>query len=156
METRRLTADDWRTYRDVRLAALADAPHAYGSTLAREQAFEEAEWRRRLDTGLCVIGLRDGGCAGMVGMYLSDEDTPMLIAIWVHPDHRGHGVGDALVREVLAWAAENSWSSVVLRVAEGNDAARRLFVRHGFTPTGEHAPLESDPGVRTEILSRAL
>jgi len=44
----------------------------------------------------------------------------------------------------------------VLRVADGNEAARKLFLRHGFTPTGQREPLESDPGVRTEILFRAL
>ncbi|MFL6124540.1 GNAT family N-acetyltransferase [Actinophytocola sp.] len=162
MRTRRLTGDDWRTWRDLRLAALADAPHAYGSTLEAERALDEAEWRRRLDTGLSVIAVRDGECAGMVALYVPD-DTPMLVAMWVDPAHRGCGVGDALVTEILRLArerpvhsGEKRWSHVVLRVAEGNEAARKLFLRHGFTATGRHVPLESDPGVRTEILSRPL
>jgi RimJ/RimL family protein N-acetyltransferase len=60
------------------------------------------------------------------------------------------------VTEVLRWAAENGWPEVVLRVADGNEAARKLFLRLGFTPTGVREPLESNPGVGTETLSRAI
>jgi RimJ/RimL family protein N-acetyltransferase len=156
MKVIRLTGDDWQTLREVRLAALADAPHAYGSTLAKEQGLDEAEWRRRLDTALWVLAVRNAENAGIVGVYCPEPDTPMLIAMWVSPAHRGHAVGDALITEMMLWVAEKRWSRVVLRVAEGNDAARNLFLRHGFTPTGQHEPLESDPGVRTEILTRPL
>lgn len=162
METRRLTGDDWRTLRDVRLIALADAPHAYGSTLAEERAIDEAGWRHRLDLALFVLATLDGEHVGVVGMILpqDDGDLPMLIAMWVSPAHRGHGIGDALVGEILSWvkeiSLEQSWSHVVLRVADGNDPARKLFLRHGFTPTGQRVPLESDTRVLTETLSRAL
>ena len=166
MKVIRLTGDDWQTLREVRLAALADAPHAYGSTLAKEQGLDEAEWRRRLDTALGVLAVRNAENAGIVGVHCPEPDTPMLVAMWVSPAHRGHAVGDALITEMMLWlrqcslrklrSEEKRWSRVVLRVAEGNDAARNLFLRHGFTPTGQHEPLESDPGVRTEILTRPL
>jgi GNAT superfamily N-acetyltransferase len=156
METRRLTGDDWRTLRDVRLAALADAPYAYGSSLEIEWPFDEAEWRDRLHRALWITAVRNVEYAGLVGAFLSSADSPMLISMWVSPAHRGQGVGDALISEMFRWAKEKRWSRMVLRVAEGNDAARRLFLRHGFEPTGEHTPLESDPRVRTELLSRAL
>jgi ribosomal protein S18 acetylase RimI-like enzyme len=156
MKTIRLTGDDWRTLRDVRLAALADAPHAYGSTLEREQHLDEAEWRRRLETGFSAIAVDGADTVGLIGAYLPEPDKPMLIGLWVSPAQRGRGAGDALVTEVLRWAAENNWSHVVLRVADGNDAARKLFSRHGFTPTGQREPLESNPGVGTETLSCAI
>jgi GNAT superfamily N-acetyltransferase len=156
METTRLTGDDWALLRDVRLAALADAPYAYGSSLAIEEGFGEADWRRRLHSGaLWTIVRHENETVGLVGAYVPD-DTPMLVAMWVRPGARGLGVGGLLITDVLRWAGENRWSRVVLRVADGNDAARKLFLRHGFEPTGTRAPLESDPGVDTELLSRAV
>jgi GNAT superfamily N-acetyltransferase len=156
VEVIRLTGDDWCLLRDVRLAALADAPYAYGSNLAREQAFDEAEWRRRAGEGRWVVAVDDGEPAGMVGIYAPARDTPMVVGMWVNPGHRGRGIGDQLLAEVIRWAADNRWSDLVLRVADGNDAARGLFLRHGFTPTGCREPLESDPTVGTEMLVRAI
>jgi GNAT superfamily N-acetyltransferase len=156
MDTRRLTGDDWRLLRDLRLAALADAPYAYGSTLEAERDLGEDDWRRRLNGGLWTVASLDGLPVGLAGAFLTEPDTPMVVSVWVRPGVRGQGIGDALITDVLRWAEENRWSRVVLRVADGNDAARALFVRHGFAPTGVSAPLESDPGVRTELLARAI
>lgn len=54
------------------------------------------------------------------------------MAAWVHADARGKGVGDALVAEVLNWSRERGYEQVYLRVADGNQAARELFLRNGF------------------------
>jgi GNAT superfamily N-acetyltransferase len=173
ISVRRLTGDDWRTLRAVRLAALADAPYAFGSTLAREQAFTETDWRGRLAMAgtLSAVAFLAEEPVGLIGAIPTVETTApttapkgvettmttvMLVAMWAHPAHRGRGIGDALVTDVVRWAAETGWSRVVLRVADGNVAARGLFLRHGFVPTGIRTPLESDPRVGTELLSHAI
>jgi GNAT superfamily N-acetyltransferase len=155
MDVRRMTPDDWQTWRDARLASLADAPYAFGSTLALEEQFDEADWRMRLHpgNGMAAVAFLGADAVGTIGAYLPrDSDDPVLVAAWVHKDARGRGVGDALVAEVLDWAREHAYEQVYLRVADGNDAARNLFLRNGFTPTGIRMPLESDPSVDTEFL----
>lgn len=150
--------EDWKIWRDVRLASLADAPYAFGSTLAREQRFAEADWRRRVspENGLAAVAFLDSEAVGTVGVYTPDSGEALLVAVWVHPGARGRGVGDALVAEALAWCREHGHAQVELRVADGNDAARKLFLRNGFTPTGSREPLESNPAVQTERLVHPL
>jgi ribosomal protein S18 acetylase RimI-like enzyme len=157
VDVRRLAPDDWQTWRTVRLAALADAPYAYGSTLAREQGFDEARWRGWLSgaTGVAVAALSGADPVGAIGIY-TGEGNAMVVAAWVHPATRGQGVGDQLVAEVLDWSREQGYDQVVLRVADGNDPARRLFERNGFVATGERVPLESDPTVGTSWMVRKL
>jgi ribosomal protein S18 acetylase RimI-like enzyme len=46
---REITADDWELVRDVRLAALSEAPYAFSSTYSREAEFTQERWRGRIN-----------------------------------------------------------------------------------------------------------
>lgn len=132
-----LRPDDWRVWKELRLQALAEAPHAFSSTLAEWQDAGEGRWRERLcSVPFNAIALLDGKPAGMVsGTALDDRASTTLISMWVAPFARGAGIGDALVLSVLEWAAAHGARHVELDVMAANAHAIALYHRQGFTFT---------------------
>jgi ribosomal protein S18 acetylase RimI-like enzyme len=144
-----LTPDDWRVWRRVRLAALAEAPYAFGSRL---EDWEE-RWRARLSIpgSYHLAAEIDGEVVGVAGGVPTPYDGVVeLISMWVRPDARGRGVGDALIEAVEEWARRTGATTVRLAVAEGNDRAEALYRRHGYRRTGEVDRMPD--GVRREFV----
>jgi GNAT superfamily N-acetyltransferase len=155
---RELVEDDWEQLRDVRLAALSEAPHAFGSTYAREAAFTEEQWRGRiLSRGVTFFSFLPGvpEPAGLSGVFTA-EGVADLVSMWVRPSARGRGVGEALIEAAAGWARTRAYDTLYLWVTESNAAARGLYERCGFTATGERQPLPSDPALSEIQLSRPL
>jgi GNAT superfamily N-acetyltransferase len=146
---RALTADEWRVYRDLRLRALADAPDAFGSTLAEEQDRSDAEWSHRLASGadarwnLPLVAAVRGEPIGLAWgrIETSAPDVAALYQMWVAPSHRGVGAGRLLLEVVIAWARARNAASLDLGVTCGESPARRLYERAGFKPRGAPQPL---------------
>jgi GNAT superfamily N-acetyltransferase len=137
-EIRRLVPGDWSALRQVRLAALADAPYAFSSTLEREEGFDERQWRQRIDSSAHFMAWQDGEPAGLAGGF-RDVDLAAachLVAMWVSPQARGHGVADGLVEAVCAWGRENGAARAVLWVTEVNARAQAFYRRLGFVSNG--------------------
>jgi ribosomal protein S18 acetylase RimI-like enzyme len=140
MRLRRLGPEDWATWRDIRLTALGSDPDAFGSTLVLERQYDEARWRERLEPrhGVKVVA-EDPETVGLLAgvPHEVNSDVLYLYSMWVRPEFRRRGVGEALVGDVLAWAREHGWARVRLRVFRENETARRLYARLGFVGEGE-------------------
>jgi GNAT superfamily N-acetyltransferase len=150
---RELGGDDWPTWREIRLRALADSPGAFGSTYAREVAFTEQDWRRRLSgDGVGVLVEDDGVPVGMGGGFPDLPGFLHVVAMWVDPAHRGRGVGHAVLRGVDAWARPRGLR-LHLDVNTTNAAARRSYEQFGFVLTGETRPLREGSG---EVVERMV
>lgn len=149
--------EDWVAWRDVRLAALLDAPTAFGSTYESHVERTERQWRDRLDpsNGMACLSMLGDRVVGMAAGYPEGDGVVALISMWVSPDARGRGVGDALVDEVVRWARDQHAEAVELWVTRGNDVAERLYARHGFVRTGAARALPSNPAL-DEISMRLL
>ncbi len=134
-----MSPDQWPTWRDVRLRALEDAPEAFGASLADwSGAGDTAErWRGRLDDVAAnfVAYLDDQPVGQVSGAQWDDGDQVDLISMWVAPEARGLGVGDALVEAVARWGTEVGARSVALMVKVDNDPAIGLYKRHGYRRT---------------------
>jgi GNAT superfamily N-acetyltransferase len=164
---RPVTADDWRLLREVRLRALADAPDAFGSTLADAQALPDEEWRRRahgVEDGRALILLAltdDARPVGMGGVLAPTTGrTAWVWGMWTAPEVRGQGLGGAILDELVAWCrtdhGHDGHDDVRLHVTEGNNGGRALYVRRGFAPTGTWEELRPGSPLRIEELSLRL
>lgn len=140
MQIQQVTPDEWRLWRDIRLEALASDPDDFGSTLAREEEYSESDWRERLVEGVKLVALDDEPVGLVAGA--PEPQGLYLYSMWVSSSHRGRGVGEALVRELVAWAAEEGWKLVRLRVYDHNLPARRLYERLGFVDAFEPEHME--------------
>jgi GNAT superfamily N-acetyltransferase len=154
---------DWRLVRAVRLRALEADPSAFASTLQREAALTEQDWRDRIRGSawfLAMPGRPADPPAGVADPPAKPADPPAGVALirplepgsdadfeingmWVTPELRGQRIGEALLDAVLAAAA--GARAVRLWVTNGNDGALALYTRRGFVPTGRTEPLLSDP-----------
>jgi len=161
---RRLAADAWRAYRDVRLRALGDAPDAFGSTLEAERQRPDAHWAERLAAGAasawdCPLVAQAGDA--LVGLVWGTIDprepaTAHVIQMWVAPESRGLGCGAMLLDAVVAWAREAGARRVLLRVTRGDTPAVRLYARAGFVPDGEPEPLRPGSAVLAQLMRLEL
>jgi len=155
---REVKPDDWQTLRDVRLAALQEAPSAFGSTYAREAAFTEEQWRGRIsERSVTFFGYLPDAAepAGLTGVYVPD-DVADVVSMWVRPSGRGRAVGEALIEAAAGWARARDHAELLLWVTESNAPARRLYERCGFALTGERQPLPSDPTLPEVRMRRRL
>jgi ribosomal protein S18 acetylase RimI-like enzyme len=151
----RLTPDLWRTYRDVRLAALIDTPRAFWATYAEEAQRPDEEWQTFVAHALVWLALDGDRPAGLVGIYHSDdqpEEEVHLVQMWVASSARGSGVADALVGAALDHARRHGWTRVRLEALRDNRRAWDFYLRLGFLPTGETTAMPWDPSAVEEAM----
>jgi ribosomal protein S18 acetylase RimI-like enzyme len=150
-------AADWRA---TRLAALRDAPDAFGPTYEETLERPFARWTDRITDAAASDHLAvfrapapGGGWAALIGAgstWPSDRDAPdtrHLGSIWVAPRFRGGGLVPRLLDAVLDWAIDTGARRLVLDVTETNDRAIGIYERYGFALTGNRHPLRAGSGL---------
>jgi len=164
---RRFTAREWPAYRALRLRSLADAPNAFGSSLALEESWAHELWMVRL-TAAEVSGrdcplvaestAADGAMLGLLWAKCDADDAGIvnLFQMWVAPEARGRGAASALVDEALAWARSTGARLVRLGVVVDNQDAIRLYARKGFRNAGVPAPIRPGSALLEQTMQLAL
>lgn len=153
-----LGEQDWSRLRQVRLGALAADPAAFGSTYENKCRQPESFWRARLHSAAWFVACHGDEPVGLVACVAAaaGDHERQLDAMWVAPAWRGRGVGERLARAVIADAEARGAVAVSLTVVDGNDHARRLYERLGFTATGHREPRPRDPSTWRERLRLSL
>jgi GNAT superfamily N-acetyltransferase len=161
---RAVLAGDADQLRQLRLRALSDSPHAFGSSLEVELAYPESDWMdlaRRSERAdeIAVFAAIDGEhWVGMAaGRWIDRESAVVdLWGMWVDPAARGSGLGARLVAAVHAWAAERGARVLRLGAVTGDGDPAAFYERLGFQDTGERGELRRDPTRAFRYMARPV
>src|SRR3974390_1730480 len=131
-----ITPHNASTFKEVRLRALQEAPHAFGSTYAREAAFDDSEWQGRIERmkgeiGIGFLAMEGDAACGIVGAFLDAKDPTqaLLVSMWTAPEYRQQGTGRLLAEAVVRWAQKRGARTLLLMVTSNNDPAMRFYER---------------------------
>jgi ribosomal protein S18 acetylase RimI-like enzyme len=85
---------------------------------------------------LVLVGTIDGFVIGYVAAHVEPlaDGSPLGVIsdIYVEPDARGIGVGEAMIDQVLAWCAERGCVGVDALALPGNRHTKNFFETFGF------------------------
>lgn len=120
---------------------LFDAVVEEGRWLGTQAPVDRADQRERFLAGAespecaSLVALVDDELVGHAGVDVAPYGVAGL-GMMVDAAWRGRGVGGALVRAAVDAARDLGAHKVALQVWPHNDAARRLYLRHGFVEEG--------------------
>ena len=136
---RRLSPDDAKLFREVRLEGLARDPDAFGSTFESECTQPLAFFAERLERSVVFGAFRDSEVLGVAGFFVQQgpkhAHKGMLWGMYVRPAFRGAGIARRLVEAVIDHARRHV-ELLQLAVISENLAARRLYASLGFAEYG--------------------
>nr|WP_315250360.1 GNAT family N-acetyltransferase [uncultured Duganella sp.] len=153
LDIRDTIEDDWQELRRTRLAALLDAPTAFGVTHGSAAAYTDAAWRDRAagrGPARYILAFDGKEAVGIVA-HVPDANRELeLIAMWVAPSQRGTPTATRLVDGVKAYAIANGYSRVLLGVSPENARASAFYQKQGFTFLPQWEALESHPDIQVQ------
>ena len=159
----RTTANDGALLRQLRIAALTDAPYAFGARFEDELAkplasFDIIASRHACsETSTSFFAFIANVPIGMIGAF--QEQYPpfrsFICSLWLEPAHRGTSAATKLVQTACSWLRRSSEQDVFAWVSDCNHRAQAFYRKLDFIPTTEHQPLPSNPYEYETLLCRA-
>ena len=156
-----LDREEWPLLKRLRIAALSDAPDAFGPTAAHALAQPDSYWQTwaaRLDAArgqaLFVLWV-DGEPSGLVSATKDRHGVGHIGAMWIAPAARGLHLGSRLLDRALAFLDASGCSTVELSVTEGNAGPLALYRSRGFALTGAFEPLREGSRLKNLFMRRA-
>jgi len=102
-----------------------------------------------------LIAENDGvACGYLNATWVLDEMN--LNRVCVLPEMRRCGAGSLLVKAMFDAAKENAVTVIFLEVRESNEAAQRVYLRHGFTAVGRRPGFYQNPPEAGIIMTAAV
>jgi [ribosomal protein S18]-alanine N-acetyltransferase len=93
-------------------------------------------WNELANGHFYIVALDGTDVVGYAGLSISGTAEAWVQNIAVRRDRQRHGVGRALLEELLAEADRRRVRAVLLEVAVDNAPAQRLYAAYGFEQVG--------------------
>jgi RimJ/RimL family protein N-acetyltransferase len=143
---RPVEADEIDAFRSLRLEALHSSPEAFGEDYeqALERPYQAWEEQVRQSQGdgerVIFVAVQEGELVGMAGVtrstFRKTQHSASIWGVYVRPEQRGQGIGQALVEACVAWARDKRIGILKLGVITANPSAIRCYQRCGFSAYG--------------------
>lgn len=145
MEIRKLLADDAGEWSRLRRESLEHEPLAFGKSVEEHDSMPletiVARFQNAPQRDARLGAFENGKMIGMV-TFLRDSSVKGghkggVYGVYVTPGRRGHGIGRALLEEVIRHAeSDPSLEQIMLAVATDQTAAKALYRSLGFESWG--------------------
>jgi ribosomal-protein-alanine N-acetyltransferase len=115
-------------------AEATDAPDAEALAAIHAACFSQG-WDAQAIAGLLTIEgtqafVVQGAGFGMLRLLGQEAE---ILTLAVLPEKQKQGVGSAILRHMLDWAAERDARALFLEVGERNEATKKLYETRGFS-----------------------
>ncbi|QZP36760.1 GNAT family N-acetyltransferase [Halobaculum magnesiiphilum] len=162
MDLRDATTED---VDDISETARASLSASYGHALSADLIDDAVESWYDAETvtdaladedAVFVVAVEDGDIVGFVQSQLVERREPVGELDWlhVHPDHRGKGVGDDLLRRAETELLELGAERLEGRVLAANEAGGEFYEREGFAEIGDRTVEIGDQQFRERVFAR--
>ena len=102
-----------------------------------------------------VAAVQDGEVVGYAGLVVAPPDEAWVNNMAVRRDHQRHGIGRALLEELLAIARRNGARHTLLEVAADNVPAQALYDSYGFEVIGLRKNYYQASGMDALVMRRS-
>ena len=139
IEVKKLPAERWKEYRDLRLMALQTDPSAFGSAYEEEKDFTKVQWEQRMPNALFAIseGIPVGMIVYVINNKIKTKHVANIYGVYVKKEFRRQGIGNMLMESALKLIRKNpDVIKISLAVNPVQKAALRFYEKHGFKKTG--------------------
>jgi len=135
--------------RQIRLAALKDAPFEYGAKCEVDKEKQISFWQQSIaDTNWFFVAI-NGEDIGLIGVEVAGEDRGSdcwIFGWWIAPNYRGRGVTALMLGKIDEFCLEKHWQQLGLGVWPENERAIAAYRKLGFTSGAGPIPSRSKPG----------
>jgi GNAT superfamily N-acetyltransferase len=120
------------------------------SATATPEQFREALFPAHGDpTAYALVGVREGAVVAMAIWFRSFSTWTGQAGIWledlfVEPEHRGHGLGKALLARLAQLCVERGWTRLEWTVLDWNTPSIDFYRAHGARPLDEWTTFRLD------------